>query len=49
MPFVKNPITGKWSTKQRLKALELLHKSNKLTDKEHTQISKMIQKVISGE
>lgn len=49
MPFVKNPITGKWATKQRLKALELLQKSNKLSDKELKLISKMIQEVISGE
>lgn len=49
MPFVKNPITEKWTTKQRLKALELLQKSNKLSDKELKLISKMIQEVISGE
>lgn len=49
MPFVKNPITGKWTAKQRLKALELLQKSNKLSDKELKLISKMIQEVISGE
>lgn len=49
MPFVKNLITGKWTTKQRLKALELLQKSNKLSDKELKLISKMIQEVISGE
>lgn len=45
MPFCKNPITGKWTTKQRLKALELLRKSNKLSDKELNKISE----IISGE
>lgn len=49
MPFLKNPITGKWTTKQRLKALDVLQKSNKLSDAELTKIKKIIHEIISGE